>query len=210
MIRRENVRMYEFTESISAIRNREGEIKRLNSVSQVGINVREISGSNKINIQSHLSAETLFKSPEKSSSFDIEGQCHYFNFSFGRVFWLGPHEWLISTNNDPREIAAYYNDNFSNDIALSDVTDGYCELSLEGESLLKILKQAMTCDLKDFNLEEDTESNQCVQTNFAKMPVVFWKNSKLSVNLLVRRSYADYLIDWLLEIGSEDGCEILS
>ena len=61
MIRRENVRMYEFTESISAIRNREGEIKRLNSVSQVGINVREISGSNKINIQSHLSAETLFK-----------------------------------------------------------------------------------------------------------------------------------------------------
>ena len=68
----------------------------------------------------------------------------------------------------------------------------------------------MTCDLRDFNLEEDTESNQCVQTNFAKMPIVFWKNSKLSVNLLVRRSYADYLIDWLLEIGSEDGCEILS
>ena len=68
----------------------------------------------------------------------------------------------------------------------------------------------MTCDLRDFNLEEDTESNKCVQINFAKMPVVFWKNSKLSVNLLVRRSYADYLIDWLLEIGSEDGCEILS
>ena len=96
--------MYESTESISAIKNRKGEIKRLNSVSQVGINVREISGSNKINIQSHLSAETLFKSPEKPSSFDIEGQCHYFNFSFGQVFWLGPHEWLISTNNDPREI----------------------------------------------------------------------------------------------------------
>ena len=110
----------------------------------------------------------------------MEGQCHYFNFSFGRVFWLGPHEWLISTNNDLREIAAYFNDNFSNEIALSDVTDGYCELSLEGESLLKILKQAMTCDLRDFNLEEDTESNKCVQTNFAKMPVVFWKNSKFS------------------------------
>ena len=45
--------MYESTESISAIKNRKGEIKRLNSVSQVGINVREISGSNKINIQSH-------------------------------------------------------------------------------------------------------------------------------------------------------------
>ena len=210
MIRRESVRMHESIESNSAIKNRKGEIRLLNSVSQGGIKVREILGSNKINVQSYLSAATLFKSPEKPSPSEIEGQCHYFNLSFGRVFWLGPHEWLISTNKDPCEMEAYFSNNVSNEIALSDVTDGYCELSLEGESLLKILKQAMTCDLRRFNLEEDTESKECVQTNFAKMPVVFWKNSKLSVSLLVRRSYADYLVDWLLEIGSGDGCEILT
>lgn len=202
--------MHESIESNSAIKNRKGEIRLLNSVSQGGIKVREILGSNKINVQSYLSAATLFKSPEKPSPSEIEGQCHYFNLSFGRVFWLGPHEWLISTNKDLCEMEAYFSDNVSNEIALSDVTDGYCELSLEGESLLKILKQAMTCDLRRFNLEEETESTECVQTNFAKMPVVFWKNSKLSVSLLVRRSYADYLVDWLLEIGSDDGCEILT
>ena len=202
--------MHESIESNSAIKNRKGEIRLLNSVSRGGIKVREILGSNKINVQSYLSAATLFKSPEKPSPSEIEGQCHYFNLSFGRVFWLGPHEWLISTNKDPCEMEAYFSNNVSNEIALSDVTDGYCELSLEGESLLKILKQAMTCDLRRFNLEEDAELKECVQTNFAKMPVVFWKNSKLSVSLLVRRSYADYLVDWLLEIGSGDGCEILT
>lgn len=52
--------------------------------------------------------------------------------------------------------------------------------------------------------------NRCVQTNFAKATALVSSNADGSFDLTIRRSFADYIAQWLLDAGQEHGCVIQS
>ena len=193
----------------SAIKNRTQNITTEIGNDEVGLIVREVSGELKINIQSRVEARELFRNFKGINSNSLAKPCTFFEYDMGRIFLLGPYEWLISTRNNIDKVKTLFEKKYVGYFSCVDVTDGYTELKLSGNLLDHTLKQSLTYDYFALNLEEETESCRCIQTNFARVPVLFWKSSKLSVNLLVRRSYADYLIEWLSILNSEEKLVVL-
>ena len=193
----------------SAIKNRIQIVNTEIGNDEVGLIVREVSGELKINIQSRVEAQELFRNFEGINPNSLAKPCSFFEYDMGRIFLLGPSEWLISTRNDMDKVKALFDKKYVGYFSCVNVTDGYTELKISGNLLDHILKQSLTYDYFALNLMEETESLRCVQTNFARVPVLFWKSSKLSVNLLVRRSYADYLIEWLSILNSEEKLVVL-
>lgn len=193
----------------SAIKNRIQIVNTEIGNDEVGLIVREVSGELKINIQSRVEAQELFRNFEGINPKSLAKPCTFFEYDMGRIFLLGPSEWLISTRNDIDKVEALFDKKYVGYFSCVDVTDGYTELKISGNLLDHILKQSLTYDYFALNLMEETESFRCVQTNFARVPALFWKSSKLSVNLLVRRSYADYLIEWLSILNSEEKLVVL-
>ena len=193
----------------SAIKNRTQNITTEIGNDEVGLIVREVSGELKINIQSRVVARELFRNFKGINSSSLAKPCTFFEYDMGRIFLLGPYEWLISTRNNIDKVKTLFEKKYVGYFSCVDVTDGYTELKLSGNLLDHTLKQSLTYDYFALNLEEETESFRCIQTNFARVPVLFWKTSKLSVNLLVRRSYADYLIEWLSILNSEEKLVVL-
>ena len=193
----------------SAIKNRIQIVNTEIGNDEVGLIVREVSGELKINIQSRVEAQELFRNFEGINPNSLAKPCSFFEYNMGRIFLLGPSEWLISTKNDIDKVKALFDKKNIGYFSCVDVTDGYTELKISGNLLDHILKQSLTYDYFALNLMEETESFRCIHTNFARVPVLFWKSSKLSVNLLVRRSYADYLIEWLSILNSEEKLVVL-
>ena len=193
----------------SAIKNRIQIVNTDIGNDEVGLIVREVSGELKINIQSRVEAQELFRNFEGINPNSLAKPCSFFEYDMGRIFLLGPSEWLISTRNDMDKVKALFDKKYVGYFSCVNVTDSYTELKISGNLLDHILKQSLTYDYFALNLMEETESFRCVQTNFARVPVLFWKSSKLSVNLLVRRSYADYLIEWLSILNSEEKLVVL-
>jgi heterotetrameric sarcosine oxidase gamma subunit len=62
----------------------------------------------------------------------------------------------------------------------------------------------------DFAVWPQAEKNagRCAQTTFAKASAVISNKSDGSFDLIVRRSFADYIARWLLDAGQEFGCRI--
>ena len=155
----------------SAIKNRIQIVNTEIGNDEVGLIVREVSGELKINIQSRVEAQELFRNFKGIKSDSLAKPCTFFEYDMGRIFLLGPSEWLISTRNDMDKVKALFDEKYVGYFSCVNVTDGYTELKISGNLLDHILKQSLTYDYFALNLMEETESFRCVQTNFARVPV---------------------------------------
>lgn len=117
------------------------------------------------------------------------------------ALWLGPDEWLILA--DPRreaELGAALRkageDEF---VAVTDVSAQRCVLEAGGDALPELLARGCAIDFHP----SVTPVGACVQTLLAQTgaTIVVKAPGAVEVLLLVRTSFADYLVDWL-----EDAC----
>lgn len=123
-----------------------------------------------------------------------------------KIIWLSPNEWLIEiyTEEDFKEIFLNLENSLnSNNTAVTDVTENKTVLKLKGKNLYKLLSKFMIIDLyKILNKETSV-----AQTIFLKIPVLIIRNHKIneieSINLHTNRSYAQYIINLLID-GSKN------
>ena len=130
----------------SAIKNRTQNITTEIGNDEVGLIVREVSGELKINIQSRVEARELFRNFKGINSSSLAKPCTFFEYDMGRIFLLGPYEWLISTRNNMDKVKALFDKKYVGYFSCVDVTDGYTELKLSGNLLDHTLKQSLTYD----------------------------------------------------------------
>jgi len=120
------------------------------------------------------------------------------------ALWLGPHEWQIVTPGG-LEVAlqdslhtALANHNYS----VTDVTCGNTAMSLCGARTRDVLAKGCGIDLHERFFVPGT----CVQTQVSKANVLISRpDSSSRFDLIVRRSFAEYLALWLLDAGREYG-----
>lgn len=123
------------------------------------------------------------------------------------VLWLGPDEWLIVTA--PGKEAAIET---SLDKGLAglhasvvDLSDNYTVLRLSGSKARWVLAKGWPVDLHPRSFGP----GQCAQSHLAHANVVLWQiDDAPSYRLIVRRSFARYLWEWLLDASLEVGCRI--
>ena len=123
------------------------------------------------------------------------------------VCWLGPDEWMVIIRpDDETEIIAALREALGGlHAAITDTTGGYTMLNLSGSRVRDLLAKGCTLDLHP----RAFAPGQCAQTNLAKTSVLLLprtNNSDLqSFDVVVRRSFADYLARWLVDSAREYG-----
>ena len=125
------------------------------------------------------------------------------------MYWLGPNEWLIVTPDESRRriehdlrraLSAQH-------FALTDVSGGQTALHLHGTHVRDVLAKGCPIDFhpRVFGI------GQCAQSHLGKAPVLIGQiEEQPYFELIVRRSFADYLWTWLETAAEEYGMDVAS
>lgn len=118
-----------------------------------------------------------------------------------RVYWLGPDEWLILTGEQTlaQELQKYLAGLHA---AVNDLSGGQIALRVAGPHFRDILAKGCTLD---FHPRVFT-NGMCAQSGLAKASVLIGLLDEPDVfDIVVRRSFSDYLIRWLQHAAAEFG-----
>ena len=125
------------------------------------------------------------------------------------VCWLGPNEWLVLCEADARQawldaLRAPLADVHS---AVTDLSGGQTLIALEGEHAPDVLAKGTTLDVHP----RVFGTGQCARTLLAKSTAFIRViEPALAFEIVVRRSFADYMWQWLIDAAGEYGCQILA
>jgi sarcosine oxidase subunit gamma len=131
--------------------------------------------------------------------------------SFGdrRIYWLGPDEWLIVTAaGDAARTALALGEACSGvHVAVNDVSGGNIALHLTGDTARDVLARGCTLDL-----HPDVFSvSSCAQSGLARANILLGLiEDTPTFEIVVRRSFADYLCRWLAHTAKRPGVRFSS
>ena len=119
------------------------------------------------------------------------------------AFWLGPNEWLLLMPSEQQEpiieqLRAALAGVFA---AVTDISSGQTVITLSGQCIRAVLAKGCTLDLHP----QIFQVGQCAQTLVAKTGALLWPCDEAGINIIVRRSFADYLWTWLIDAADEYG-----
>lgn len=123
------------------------------------------------------------------------------------ICWLRPTEWLVLTAADACQewidkLRAALDGIHS---GVVDLSGGQTLIEVRGEYALDTLSKGTTLDLHPRNLG----SEQCARTQLAKTTAFIRAIEPGQVfEVVVRRSFADYLWQWLYDAAGEYGCVV--
>lgn len=120
------------------------------------------------------------------------------------TYWLGPDEWLITAGSESgskllsdfdRSLAELY-------ASVNDLSGGQLALRLSGPDALEVLAKGCTLDFDS----RAFPAGRCAQTGLGKAGILIGRGSSDSVyDIIVRRSFAEYVALWLSNAGAEFG-----
>ena len=112
------------------------------------------------------------------------------------ICWLGPDEWLVLAEGpDAAGLARVLEQALSqHDAAANDVSGGQVLMRLTGSGVRRLLAKGCTLDFHPRVFRPGT----CAQSGLAKANVLIrLGDDPDSFDVVVRRSFADYLLRWL-------------
>ena len=118
--------------------------------------------------------------------------------------WLSPDEWLaIVPLGETFRIAQQLRHGSGGSVV--DVSGGQTLVELSGPRVREVLMKSTPCDVDD----RAFPPGRAVMTVFAKTMAGIRRLDADRWELILRRSYADYLWRWLLDAGAEYGVSVL-
>ena len=125
------------------------------------------------------------------------------------IAWMGPDEWLVVSPPESREgVADKLEKALSGlHVAVNDISSGQTIIRLRGPRARDVLSKG--CPL-DFH-HRAFGAGQCAQSHIAKSnALIIQVDDAPTYDVIVRRSFADYLARWLLHGGMEYGIAVVS
>lgn len=117
-----------------------------------------------------------------------------------RTYWLGPDEWLVVGRRE--ETRSRLGGLEAAGAVVNDLSGGYVRLQMAGDHVLDVLARGTPIDLHP----REFRPGQCAQTGLAKANVLLGNLGETGiVELIVRRSFADYLYRWMLHVAHPFG-----
>ena len=176
---------------------------KANAQSGVQISERPLLGH--INLRGSAGDDAFLKAAEGPLGFSLPLISNTVSHGAGlAALWLGPDEWLIITPTDGESaivasIAGALGDMHS---SITDQTGGQTIIRISGPSARDLLAKGCTLDLHPTVFGP----GRCAQTLVAKaMATIVYVDDTPTFDLVVRRSFADYLRSWLQDAALEYG-----
>lgn len=121
------------------------------------------------------------------------------------IRWMSPDEWLILVPGlETFEIETKFRDEMPGHYSLVNSSGGSTVLELSGDNVLEVLKKSTPVDLhpKEFPV------GKVVSTLFAKSTATIRRSGEQRYELVIRRSFSDYIWLWLQDASREFGLVI--
>lgn len=116
--------------------------------------------------------------------------------------WLSPDEWLlIGPGELAFEMETKLRENLSGHYSVVNVGGGQTLLRLSGPQAISVLMKSCSYDVHERNFPP----GKIVTTVFAKSQATLRRLNADQWELVVRRSFADYIWRWLMDASSEYG-----
>ena len=125
------------------------------------------------------------------------------------ALWLGPNEWLVLTpSGRETALAGALRDSLGEVLSsVVDVTGGQTVINLHGPHVRDLLAKGCTLDLHP----RAFGPGRCAQSLVAKASVTVRQlDDSPSFDLIVRRSFADYLAIWIEDAAQEYGLAVMT
>ena len=121
----------------------------------------------------------------------------------GVGYWLGPDEWLFVSATAPEAaLAATLREALGSlHSSVTEVGGGAFVIELRGKAVIDLLAKECPFDLDPAAFAPGA----CAQTRLAKAAVLLRPLEGGAMELIVRRSFADYLQRWLEDAAAEYG-----
>ncbi len=130
---------------------------------------------------------------------------HFHTINDRTIYWRSPNEWLLHVpSSELASIHESLQNKVTGHVALVDVSAGQTRLVLRGSGIETVLQKSSVYDFHDDNFPV----GKSVQTTFAKAGALVSRKEQDSVELIIRRSFSDYIAAWLLDAGADAGCKI--
>jgi sarcosine oxidase subunit gamma len=159
-----------------------------------------------INLRGNSNDAGFISSVESVLGLDLPVRSNTMTIDNHRVYWLGPDEWLIVTahenvNGLVEQLVGALNDQHA---AVTDISGSNILLRLAGENVRDVLAKGCTLD---FN-PDAMPIGHCAQSGLAKAGVLIGHiDDNSTYEIVVRRSFSEYLLLWLQSAGDEFGVE---
>lgn len=119
---------------------------------------------------------------------------------------LGPDEWLITGDTDGPALAAALQQALRTQFAsVVDTSDAWCVIGLAGPDARDMLSKGCGLDLHP----RAFPPGNVTRTLLAQATIVLHQTAAHTYDIFVRRSYADYLWQWLEDAGKEFGVAVV-
>ena len=118
------------------------------------------------------------------------------------VAWLGPDEWLVVSPPDVKDgLAAKLQEALTGlHVSVNDISGGQTIIRLRGARARDVLSKGCPVDLHP----RAFGAGQCAQSHIAKSnALIIQLDDTPTYDVIVRRSFADYLARWLKHAGME-------
>ena len=121
------------------------------------------------------------------------------------IRWISPDEWLVTVaEGETHSIEVKLRNAVEGHAAIVNVSGGQTLLQLAGEHAEEILMKSTRYDVHESNLTV----GKVVTTTFAQTQVVLRRLNANSFELVVRRSFANYVFAWIRDAAAEFGLDI--
>ncbi|MBA3690162.1 MAG: sarcosine oxidase subunit gamma [Actinobacteria bacterium] len=116
------------------------------------------------------------------------------------TLWLGPDEWLVlgPPGAGPEIVAELLGALAGTHRSIVDVSANRVALELSGPGAKELLSKGCSLDLDP---RGGWIVGRCAQTLLARLPVILHERAE-TTGVLVRPSFAGYLVDWLIEAAA--------
>jgi sarcosine oxidase, subunit gamma len=124
-----------------------------------------------------------------------------------RACWLGPDEWLIVCDGAEERARA---DDLRRALAgqfaaVTEVGSGQTVIGIAGPRARDVLAKGCPLDVHP----RVFGPGRCAQSYLARAGIMIMRTGDPAFDLVVRRSYADYVWRWLLDAAKHDGCAVI-
>jgi sarcosine oxidase subunit gamma len=132
--------------------------------------------------------------------------CSSAKSELAQVMWLAPDEWLIIVASGTEfEVEQKLRSYLTGHFAVSDISGAQTLLELSGKDIIGLMKKSTGYDLH----LESFPIGKVIGTTFAKTGAHILRVSEDKFQLIVRRSFSDYVWLWIQQSSQEYGLTIV-
>ncbi|MFT6898131.1 MAG: sarcosine oxidase subunit gamma [Paraglaciecola sp.] len=171
-----------------------------------GVILREVKFIGHVNLRGNANDPDFLNGVKKALDLDLPlVPCSSAQNANTTIMWLSPDEWLVLVDGGTEAaIEDKLRQSLSGHFAVSDISGAQTMLEISGEDCLQLLQKSISYDLHLHSFP----INKVIGTALAKSAAHIRRTGEHEFQLIIRRSFADYIWLWLQQSSKEYGLSV--